>query len=116
MEVSFDDIHPDLRRIVLSGRLDILGTDNIAARFTELSTDVKRNVIVDFTKVTFLASIGIRALISNAKTLHKKGGRMALVVEPNTSVAKTLDATGIDMLLQIYSCASDAENALGTAS
>lgn len=115
MEVSFDDIHPGLRRIILSGRLDILGTDNIAARFTELSTDVKRNVIVDFTNVTFLASIGIRALISNAKTLHKMGGRMALVVEPNTSVAKTLDATGIDMLLQIYQNMVDAESALSTA-
>ncbi len=86
----------------------------IAARFTELSTDSKRNVVVDFTGVVFLASIGIRALISNAKALHKMGGRMALVVGGNTSVAKTLAATGIDVLMQMYTSAEEAESSLGS--
>lgn len=92
--------------------MDILGTDTIGARFTAFSTEGRRNVVVDFTGVTFLASIGIRALISNAKALHKLGGRMALVVGDNTSVARTLDATGIDVLLQTYSSVDDAAAAL----
>lgn len=112
MEVSHEDINSNLRCITLTGRLDIQGTDEIAARFAALSTDAKRNVVVDFSGVTFLASIGIRALISNAKALHKLGGRMALVVGGNTSVAKTLDATGIDVLLQVFKNLHDAEKAL----
>jgi anti-sigma B factor antagonist len=92
--------------------MDILGTDQIAPRFTAFSADAKRNVVVDFTGVTFLASIGIRALISNAKALHKLGGRMALVVGDNTSVARTLDATGIDVLLQTYRSMDEAAAAL----
>lgn len=112
MEISHDDIGANLRRITLSGRLDIQGTDEIAARFTALSTDAKRNVIVDFTGVTFLASIGIRALISNAKALHKLGGRMALVVGDNPSVYKTLSSTGIDVLLQMFRNMPDAEQAM----
>jgi anti-sigma B factor antagonist len=114
MEISYEDINPALRHIKLAGRLDIRGTDLIAARFAELSTDVKRNVIVDFTGVTFLASIGIRALISNAKALHKLGGRMALVVGDNTSVAKTLSSTGIDVLLQMFTNLEDAEKSLNS--
>ncbi len=114
MEISHEDINPELRRIMLSGRLDIRGTDMIAARFAELSTDAKRNVIVDFTGVTFLASIGIRALISNAKALHKMGGRMALVVGDNSSVEKTLSSTGIDVLLQMFTSLEDAEKSLGS--
>lgn len=112
MEISHEDINPELRRIMLAGRLDIRGTDMIAARFAELSTEARRNVVVDFTGVTFLASIGIRALISNAKALHKMGGRMALVVGDNTSVAKTLSSTGIDVLLQMYTSLEDAEKSL----
>ncbi len=116
MEVSHEDLTPDLRRITLTGRLDIQGTEEITARFAALSADAKRNVIVDFSGVTFLASIGIRALISNAKAQHKLGGRMALVVGANTSVAKTLDATGIDVLLQIFNNLHDAEQALSAPS
>lgn len=115
MEISHEDIAPGLRRISLTGRLDIRGTDLIAARFAELSADARRNVIVDFTGVTFLASIGIRALISNAKALHKLGGRMALVVGDNTSVAKTLSSTGIDVLLQMFSSLEDARLSLSGA-
>lgn len=97
---------------MLSGRMDILGTGTISPEFAALSTERKRNVVVDFTNVTFLASIGIRGLIANAKALHKLGGRMALVVGDNTSVARTLDATGIDVLLQTYRSVDDAAAAL----
>ncbi len=113
MEISYVDISPELRRILLTGRLDIRGTDMIATRFSELSTESKRNVVVDFTGVAFLASIGIRALISNAKALHKMGGRMAVVVGNNTSVAKTLAATGIDVLVQMFTSAEEAELSMG---
>lgn len=113
MAVTHEDVNGSLRRIILSGRLDIQGTEDMSAEFAALSTDIKRNVIVDFTKVTFLASIGIRALISNAKAQHKLGGRMALVVGDNTSVSKTLESTGIDVLLQMYKNSHDAETALG---
>jgi len=116
MEVSYQDLNSNLRRITLAGRMDIQGTEEIADRFASLSTDAMRNVVIDFTGVTFLASIGIRALISNAKAQHKLGGRMALVVGGNTSVSKTLDATGIDVLLQIFTNLHDAEQALGGAS
>jgi anti-sigma B factor antagonist len=112
MEVSYEDIPPNLRRIKLAGRLDIQGTEMISARFAALSTESRRNVLVDFTGVTFLASIGIRALISNAKAVHKLGGRMVLVVGDNTSVARTLAATGIDVLLQMFTNLDDAEKAL----
>jgi anti-anti-sigma factor len=112
MEISCEDIGPNLRRIALSGRLDILGTDTIAPRFAAYATEGARNVVVDFTAVTFLASIGIRALISNAKALHKVGGRMAVVVGDNTPVARTLDATGIDVLLQIHTSMDEAARAL----
>ena len=112
MEITYQDINSNIRRIMLSGRMDIQGTDSISDQFSALSADAKRNIVVDFTGVTFLASIGIRALISNAKAQHKLGGRMALVVGSNTSVARTLDATGIEVLLKIYNNQEEAEKAL----
>lgn len=112
MAVSYEDISEDLRRVFLSGRLDIQGTEEIATQFSEFAATSKRRVIVDFTAVTFLASIGIRALISNAKALHKLGGHMAVVVGDNHSVYKTLDAVGIDALLKTFKDFQEAEKAL----
>jgi len=115
MAVSYDDVSSDLRRIIITGRLDIQGTEEIAPQFSALSTDIKRNIVVDLAGVTFLASIGIRALISNAKAQHKLGGRMALVVGDNASVSKTLEATGIDVLLQMFKNFNAAEEAISSS-
>ena len=61
--------------------------------------------------VTFLASIGIRAIITNAKAQQHRGGRMVLLVGENTTVAKTLQATGIDALVPMFTDAGEAEAA-----
>ena len=66
-------------------------------------------MVVDLTAVTFLASIGIRALITNAKALQQRGGKMVLFVGENAAVAKTLETTGIDALIPMFSDALAAE-------
>lgn len=54
-------------------------------------------MIVDLSELISLASIGIRALISNGKALQKLGGCKALVVFDNAIVTKTLETTGISV-------------------
>lgn len=110
--ISHKDVNEELRSITLTGRLDILGTEKIAQEFTALSATTKRCVIVDLSGLTFLASIGIRALISNGKALQKQGGRMALVVGENAIVTKTLETTGISVMLKIFKTLPEAESSL----
>ena len=107
MSIQFHDHDENLRRIAISGRLDIAGTDAIATKFSALAASAQRRVIVDLTAVSFLASIGIRALITNAKALQQRGGKMVLLVGSNEPVAKTLEVTGIDALIPMF--ADDAE-------
>jgi anti-sigma B factor antagonist len=110
--ISCEDLGEDIRRIILSGRLDIQGTEDISAQFKEFSTTARHRIVVDLSAVSFLASIGIRALISNAKSLHKLGGRMVLVVGDNASIYKTLEVTGIEVLLPMYKEFDEAKKAL----
>ena len=72
MSIQYSDDSYHFRRISISGRLDIAGTDAIATQFTALAASAPRRVIVDLTAVSFLASIGIRALITNAKALQQR--------------------------------------------
>ena len=111
MEIAYNDVSENLRRISLSGRLDIPGTDVIATKLTALAASAPRRVVVDLTAVSFLASIGIRVLITNAKALQQRGGRMVLLVGDNTQVAKTLQATGMDALFPIFADAAEADKA-----
>jgi anti-anti-sigma factor len=111
MAIDYVDVSENFRRIVLSGRLDTLGSEAIATKFTVLAASAKHRIVVDLTAVTFLASMGIRELISNAKAQQNRGGRLVLFVGENEAVAKTLESMGIDALIPIFKDAADAEKA-----
>jgi anti-sigma B factor antagonist len=111
MPISYEDVSDNLRRIVLSGRLDTAGSEEIATRFAALAASAQRGVVVDLGDVSFLASMGIRSIIANAKAQQNRGGRLVLLVGNNDAVTKTLEATGIDTLIPVYKDAADAEKA-----
>jgi anti-sigma B factor antagonist len=111
MALTYTDINDNFRRIALDGRLDITGIAEIEMKLASLSATAARRVVLDLTAVTFLASIGIRAIISNAKALQKRGGKMVLLVASDTSVDKTLESTGISVLLPICHDLAEADAA-----
>lgn len=112
MAIRYEDVNEGVRRLFLSGRLDTAGSEQIAAEFAALAGSAKMGVVVDLSDVTFLSSMGIRALIAGAKAQQAKGGRTVLHVAGNEVVIRTLKATGIDELIPIFEDAADAERAL----
>jgi anti-anti-sigma factor len=111
MSISYDDVGDNLRRIVITGRLDMPGTDSVASRLGELVAAPKKGVVVDLSSVQFLASIGIRALITSAKAVQQRGGKMVLVIAGGSSVLMSLEATGVDKLIPVFRNTADAERA-----
>lgn len=112
MSASFQDVGADLRRIMVSGRLDMEGTDSVSARLMELVEAPKKGVVVDLSAVRFLASVGIRVLIASAKLVQQRGGKMAVVVAPGSMVAMSLKATGVNDLIPVFADSRDAEQAV----
>ena len=111
MSISYDDVGEDLRRILITGRLDMPGTDSIASKLVELTAAPKKGVVVDLSALRFLASIGISVLITSAKAVRERGGKMVLVVSPGSSVGMSLEATGVDELIPIFKSSREAERA-----
>lgn len=111
MAISHEDIGKELRRIILSGRLDFQGVEEIAEPFATLASFGKK-IVVDLTATTLICSMGIRTLILNAKAVQQRGGQMALVVAGNTMASATLRVVGIDVLLPVFENAAEAEKAL----
>lgn len=113
MSIRHTDLSPAVRHICLAGRMDISGTDEIARELAELTRSAAGGVIVDLSEVTFLASIGIRALITSAKTVQQRGSKLVLRVANNAEVARALDTTGIPALIPTFSSLEDASSAAG---
>jgi anti-anti-sigma factor len=114
MELTTSEREPGILEIALSGRMDILGTQQIDLKFSILTAASKAQILVDLSKVTFLASIGIRTLVSNARAQKLRGGTMVLY-KPTDAVEQVLKSTGIDAIIPIAHDMSEARGALGIA-
>jgi len=110
MSISYTD-EGELRKILISGRLDVDGTNSVAAQLEELSKAPKKAVVVDLSSLKFLASIGIRALITSAKAVKARGGKMVLVVNSGSTVMMSIQAAGVDQFVPVFGSESDAERA-----
>ena len=76
LEVS--SLTESLTRIVLSGRLDTPGVDQIETQFLAAAVPPAKNVVVDLSRVKFIASMGIRMLVSVARSLRQRRARLVL--------------------------------------
>jgi anti-anti-sigma factor len=110
MSITYTDAG-ELRTIVVTGRLDVDGTDSVASKLVELTGAPKKGVIVDLSALKFLASIGIRALVSAAKAVKARGGKLVLVVDSGSTVMMSIKATGVDQLVPIFDDTDDAARA-----
>ena len=111
MELQYSEIEKSIRLIKLSGRLDIIGVGAIETRFAAHCAGETPRVIVDLSAVDFLASIGIRLLTLNAKSIVSRGGRMVLL-NPGAGIREVLEITGISAIIPIYDGLESAETVL----
>jgi anti-anti-sigma factor len=99
MEMQVTAISPLSARVVLTGRLDLAGSAKIDLPFNATAGS-NRNILVDMSGVTFVASIGIRTLVLGAKTVQRRGGRL-LLISPQAAVEQVLEMTGVLDLLPV---------------
>lgn len=110
MDIQYTEIK-NIRLIKLIGTLDIMGVNEIETKFAGYCSGENAKVLVDLSGVDFMASIGIRLLTTNAKSLLSRSGRMVLL-NPTSSVREVLDMTGIPDIIPMYDQFESAEAVL----
>ena len=68
-------------------------------------------MLVDLSSVDFMASIGIRLLKINAKSIGSRGCQMVLL-SPIPEVRQVLEVTGIPSIIPVYDGLESAETVL----
>lgn len=106
--ITHEDTGEDLRRIIIEGRLDTPGTEEISPALHQLAGEAKRAVIVDLSMVQFAASIAIGQMIATAQEVRARGGHMVLLVSGTGMVMMTLKMGAIDRVIPVYQTLPEA--------
>lgn len=101
MNIEQSVLASGIRHIRLKGRLDMYGSTEIEEQFTQSIAADTSSVVVDLSGVEFIASIGIRMLLANARALEKRGGRL-VVCCPRPFVLEIFEIAGLHRLIEIY--------------
>jgi len=100
MELLIEEGSAGVTRAALIGRMDIDGAQQIETPFRVL-TRLRRTLVVDLSKVSFMASMGLRTLMVGARTQSELGGKLVLA-SPQPNVEKVLKESGIGELIGVY--------------
>lgn len=111
MQIQVEELNNGISLIKLDGTLDIMGANEIEIKFSGYCSGDNARVIVDMAGVNYLASIGIRLLMLNAKAMASRNGKMVLL-NPIPDVLSVLEITGIPAIIPIYSKIESAETIL----
>jgi anti-anti-sigma factor len=100
MDMEISTLESGVTRIRLQGRLDAPGADSIGVRFSAAASAAPCRVVVDLSGVGFIASLGMRLLISSARNAKAKNGVMVLFGATDM-VQDVLEQMAIDQIMPI---------------
>ena len=90
----------DFSQLALAGRLDATGVAALEQEFLAHTAGRQKHALVDCGAVTFIASMGMRMLISAAQALHRAGFKLILI-NPQPLVKNALELAGLTSILLI---------------
>ena len=97
--------------VTVTGRLDAITTPEYEKKLHELIQGGEKFLVIDFEKLDYISSAGLRGLLLTAKQLKAVSGqvRFAHVAGP---VKEVFDMSGFGSIFQIDASVADALSAL----
>jgi anti-anti-sigma factor len=100
MQMATEELAGGITKVILDGRLDIAGAEAVDLKMNVIAGS-KKYVLVDMQKVSFLGSMGLRAIFSTARTIKSRGGKIVLF-GPGEMVESVLKTSHVDTLVPIH--------------
>lgn len=85
--------------VALTGTLTVASAPSLEAAFEDLPEEVAV-IILDLSELEYIASAGLRVIVSQDKKAHQKGGAVR-IASPNEEIMEVLDVTGLVDILEI---------------
>jgi anti-sigma B factor antagonist len=91
----------------LNGRLDSLSSPILEKRLLDLIANNERQLIIDFSQLSYISSVGLRVFLIASKQLKTVNGRMVLCGQ-SAEVKGIFDMTGFSQLFKIFPSQKEA--------
>jgi anti-anti-sigma factor len=91
----------DVKIICIMKRFDAYTANQVEAELTRLIAEGSRKIVCDFSQTEYLASAGLRVLITATRSLQKVGGKIVLcLVKPY--VLEVFEISGLKKIFKIF--------------
>ena len=106
MDISVENVN-DVRVVRFSGKLDSNNANEAESCFNELLAQNVSRILVDFNKLDYTSSAGLRVLLSTAKQLKACDGTLRLC-NLNETVQEIFDMSGFSTILHVFKTEPEA--------
>jgi anti-anti-sigma factor len=97
----------DVNVLVLMKRFDAYTASPVETTLNKLIAEGARKVVCDFSQTEYLASAGLRVLITATRNLQRVGGKLVLCsIKPY--VLEVFDISGLKKIFKMYDSADAA--------
>ncbi len=93
----------------LDGRIDTTNADELQSQLDAEITAEDHSLILDFERVSYISSSGLRVVLRMAKRFNDPGKRFA-ICSLSESIREILTMSGFDQLISIFEAQSVAIN------
>ena len=111
VDVKASELNPDVRVVLLSGRLDMEAADASTPALQQAVSQSPAGVIVDMGAVEFISSSGLRMLIAGHQSAQEARKPMALI-RAQPRVYKIFKVSALDAMFRFFDSEAEAIEAL----
>jgi anti-sigma B factor antagonist len=106
MDIVITDLS-GVTKAAFSGRLDTANVNQFEASFIARIVPMAQPTVIDLTNVTFIASLGIRMLLSAARVISR-GGAKFVMYGATPAVMDIIETTALSDIIPVHGSEADA--------
>jgi anti-sigma B factor antagonist len=111
-DIDTEQLDGDAYVISLSGEVDLYTAPDFKQQLLEVIGQGGKDVVIDFSKTTFIDSTTLGVLVGGVKRLRPNGGQLSLVCA-DRNITKIFEITGLDKVFPIYDSRDEAVAQIG---
>lgn len=107
MQITVNNAAADIKTMVFEGNLE---TNTAAQAEQEINSLIKsgtKNILINFEKLNYISSAGLRVLLSTSKQLKSKQGMLCICCL-NETVAEIFEMSGFSTIFNVYDTEAEA--------
>lgn len=107
MQITVTDTNAESKVMVFEGNLETGTAPEAEKEINALIEQGVKNIVINFEKLNYISSAGLRVLLATAKKLKSKQG-MLYICSLNETVTEIFEMSGFNTIFNVFDTESEA--------